>query len=133
MRLEAISNPNGSVYEIDGPYEDDQFVPPEAILGAWKVDNKGVLLDEFVENELFRPIINASREPFDYMIRVADSRRNDNNIGSKQWISETDPDFQHLFPNIPKEGFTGSWYIDADGHFNGWFRPNPHYRGNITT
>ena len=40
---EAKKHPNGSVYRIDGDFSDEDAIPPEAIIGAWKVDGQGNL------------------------------------------------------------------------------------------
>ena len=133
MQRQAKVNPNGYVYEIDGPHLTDHYVPPEAIRGAWKVDSGGHLTDVFEPNENFREIINAKRQPPAFMKRMENERFENNLLYANQWFPETAPDFGHLFPDIPDEGFVGHWYIGADGTFTGWFRPNPHYKGNILT
>ena len=46
----AKANPNGWVYKIEGDYGPNDAVPPEAIVGAWKVDASGNLTGEFVNN-----------------------------------------------------------------------------------
>ncbi|MFC8362949.1 hypothetical protein ACFUIY_24130 [Streptomyces griseorubiginosus] len=48
----AAENPGGSVAEIDPEYIDDPngYVPPEAIRGAWVVDDNGKLTGEYREN-----------------------------------------------------------------------------------
>lgn len=38
---EAKRHPNGWVYVIRGNYGPDDAVPPEAIVGAWRVDASG--------------------------------------------------------------------------------------------
>jgi hypothetical protein len=54
---EARSNPGGWVYEIDGDMvgDPDGEVPPEAIIGAWKVDDTGSLTSEYKANPNYRP------------------------------------------------------------------------------
>ncbi|MEW9531129.1 hypothetical protein [Microbispora sp. NPDC049125] len=47
---EARRHPGGWVYEIDGYFAPDQRVPPEAIIGAWKVDEAGNLTGEYRPN-----------------------------------------------------------------------------------
>ena len=42
---EAKKHPNGSVCRIDGDFADEDDIPPEAIIGAWKVDGNGNLGD----------------------------------------------------------------------------------------
>jgi len=50
---EAKRNPNGWVYRISGQYGVDDEVPPEAIVGAWKVDENGDIAGEFIPNPKF--------------------------------------------------------------------------------
>lgn len=47
---EALDHPNGWVYEIDAAFEKNNSVPPIAIKGAWKVNDKGIIEGEFVPN-----------------------------------------------------------------------------------
>lgn len=48
--LEAKSNPNGWVYKIDGNFDKQDYVPPEAVVGAWKVDGNGKITGGFIPN-----------------------------------------------------------------------------------
>lgn len=52
---EAKANPNGWVYAIVGEYGPSEAVPPQAIQGAWKVDENGQLTGEFKSNPNFDP------------------------------------------------------------------------------
>lgn len=52
---EASENPGGWVYRIRGSYGPTDAVPPEAIEGAWKVDDKGKITGDFLPNPNFRP------------------------------------------------------------------------------
>jgi len=55
MIEEAKNNPNGYVYAIKGNYAPSDEVPPEAIAGAWKVDDKGKIIEgSYQENPNFR-------------------------------------------------------------------------------
>jgi hypothetical protein len=55
MREEAKRNPNGWVYVISGSYGANDGVPPEAIMGAWKVDDAGTIIDgSFVKNPKYQ-------------------------------------------------------------------------------
>jgi hypothetical protein len=47
---EAASNPGGWVYQIEGNFSAQDRVPPEAIVGAWKVDDNGKIIGEFIPN-----------------------------------------------------------------------------------
>ena len=49
-REEAKLNPDGWVYAIDGQFDPDDAVPPEAIKGAWKVDQNGEIIGDFIPN-----------------------------------------------------------------------------------
>lgn len=41
MLREASANPGGWVYEISSRYDPNGTVPPHAIKGAWRVDDRG--------------------------------------------------------------------------------------------
>lgn len=54
-REEAKRNPNGWVYVIAGAYGPNDAVPPEAIVGAWKVDEVGSVIEgSFVSNPKYK-------------------------------------------------------------------------------
>ena len=55
MIAEASNNPGGWVYVIRGYFGPHDAVPPQAIVGAWKVNSNGKLTDEFKENQNFQP------------------------------------------------------------------------------
>lgn len=50
---EAKKRPGGWVYEIVGDYSYDDAVPPTAIRGAWKVDDDGQIVGDFLPNPVF--------------------------------------------------------------------------------
>ncbi len=52
---EASENPGGWVYRVRGNYGPNDAVPPEAIEGAWKVDENGKITGDFLPNPNFRP------------------------------------------------------------------------------
>lgn len=52
---EAKKHPNGWVYRFDTAFSEDEAVPPEAIVGAWKVDGQGKLTGEWSQNKKFIP------------------------------------------------------------------------------
>lgn len=52
-------NLNGWVYKIEGEYGPDEYVPPEAIVGAWKVDENGNVTGEFIQNPRYQPGISG--------------------------------------------------------------------------
>lgn len=52
---EAKRNPNGWVYRIAGSFAPNENVPPEAIVGAWKVDESGRIVGGFIANKKYNP------------------------------------------------------------------------------
>lgn len=52
---EAKRNPGGWVYKIDGEYAPSESVPPDAVVGAWKVDGQGEIEGDFIPNPNYRP------------------------------------------------------------------------------
>lgn len=59
----ATENANGWVYKIEGNYAPDEAIPPEAIVGAWKVDAHGQLTGEFVANPKYQQGISTRNKP----------------------------------------------------------------------
>jgi len=51
----ARENPGGWVYKIEGSFGPTEYVPPAAVVGAWKVDANGDLTGEFIPNPQYRP------------------------------------------------------------------------------
>jgi hypothetical protein len=51
---EAKRYPNGHVYVIDGNFQPHEAVPPECIVGAWKVDASGMIVGDFIPNPNYR-------------------------------------------------------------------------------
>lgn len=47
--------PNGYVYKIDGQFGPNEAVPPEAIMGAWKVNEAGNIVGDFIPNANDKP------------------------------------------------------------------------------
>jgi len=58
----ARENPNGWVYKIEGSFGPTEYVPPDAVVGAWKVDEGGNLTGEFVPNHNYKPSLSKSEE-----------------------------------------------------------------------
>jgi hypothetical protein len=54
MLEEAKQYPNGWVYKIDGHFRPDENIPPEAIVGAWKVNAAGEIEGDFIENPRYQ-------------------------------------------------------------------------------
>lgn len=53
---EALQNPNGWVYVIDGNFSPDAAVPSERIVGAWKVGPDGQITSEYKANPKYRAV-----------------------------------------------------------------------------
>ena len=49
----AKSNPRGWVYRIAGTFSSTDAIPPEAIVGAWEVNDRGAIVGEFVANSKY--------------------------------------------------------------------------------
>jgi hypothetical protein len=120
---EAKNNPNGWVYKIDFQYAPNDYVPPEAIQGAWKVNSSGVIEGDFEVSPNYREIEQSKRilPSFMQVNRL-------HNAG--MWISEIDPRFENYFPNIPPEAIVGYWLIDSNGNVTDQFRPSSKYAPN---
>ena len=59
MIKEAKENPNGWVYVIEGNYGPNDEVPPQAIAGAWQVDESGNIIEgSFRENPNYKTNTN---------------------------------------------------------------------------
>lgn len=113
---EAKNNPNGWVYDIDFPYPDEARVPPEAIVGAWKVDGDGNLTSQYVANKNYRPIVEKEKVLPQFMHAAAKFCRN-------MWMIEVEKKYEYLFPNYPPEAILGYWYVNEDGDITKKFRP----------
>lgn len=50
----ARKNPNGWVYKIEGTFGSDEYVPPEAVVGAWRVDETGNVTGDFIKNPRYQ-------------------------------------------------------------------------------
>lgn len=55
MREEAKRRPNEYIYEIADGHDPNGAVPPEAIIGAWKIDAEGNIVEDFIPNPNFKP------------------------------------------------------------------------------
>ena len=120
----AKDSPGGWVYDIDRPYPDDQYVPPEAIRGSWKVGEDGLLTGLYASNPRYRPIRRGARTLKPYMHEVART-----NAG--QWMAEIDPRGEPLFPDVPEHLIRGWWLVAADGTISEEFRPNSLYEPEL--
>jgi len=54
-RAEAKLNPGGWVYALDGRYDPNGAVPPEGVQGAWRGDESGEIVGEFLPNPNYVP------------------------------------------------------------------------------
>lgn len=52
---EAKNNPNGWVYKIDNGYDTIGDISPQAIVGAWKVNEQRYIIGEFISNPNYVP------------------------------------------------------------------------------
>ena len=126
MIEEAKKTPNGWVYQIDFPYLQNDYTPPEAIEGAWKVNAGGQIEGDFAPNTRYRPIEVSRRALPLYM-------RREQKEEAGMWIVEVDPRCEYLFPNAPVEATIGYWLIGADGCDTSSFRPSSKYDPDKTS
>lgn len=117
---EARSHPNGWVYQVDFDYLPNDYVPPEAIEGAWKVNANGEIEGSFEPNAGYRPIEISMKKLPAYMMYQRSHE-------AGMWIVEMDHRVEHMFPAIPKEAYIGYWLIGADGNITAKFRPSATY------
>jgi hypothetical protein len=54
MHEEALRNPGGWVYVVDGTFGSHDVVPSDRIIGAWKVDRRGKLTGKYRPNPEYR-------------------------------------------------------------------------------
>lgn len=55
LRAEARANPGAWVYAIDPEFAGAGGVPPQGIVGAWRSDENGELVEEFTPNPRYVP------------------------------------------------------------------------------
>jgi hypothetical protein len=55
LQQEAVKNAGGWVYDIDPAFDRTGSVPPEHMIGAWRIEDTGLPTDEFVVNPHYRP------------------------------------------------------------------------------
>lgn len=63
MRASAKTNPNTWLYVIDPLFESEADVPPWGVVGAYPVDARGEIEDDFQPNDRYRPSPQALRMP----------------------------------------------------------------------
>lgn len=54
-RAAAKQQPGGWLYRIAGNFSPTEHVPPEAVFGAWKIDDEGEIVGEFISNPNYDP------------------------------------------------------------------------------
>jgi SAM-dependent methyltransferase len=55
LQEQAGENAGGWEYELDPSFRGTGLIPPERIVGAWRLDDDGSATDEFVANPSYRP------------------------------------------------------------------------------
>lgn len=58
LKAEALRSANGYVYVLDENYSKAQGVHPTAILGAWKVNEYGIIERIFIPNPNYKNRVN---------------------------------------------------------------------------
>lgn len=55
MRIGALANPNTWLYVIDPAFDPDDDVPPWGVVGAYAVDERGEINEDFHRNTRYQP------------------------------------------------------------------------------
>ena len=59
---QARHNPNSWIYEVDGNFGPEEDVPPEVIVGAWRVDDTGSIVGRFIHNPNYSKAPNNTHD-----------------------------------------------------------------------
>jgi hypothetical protein len=51
------------IYKVEGEFAQDEDIPPEAIAGAWPVDEAGELAGDFIVNPRYVPMGEEDAPP----------------------------------------------------------------------
>lgn len=54
IKKEALKYPNRYIFILDKEFEDEEDVPTDRILGAWKVNEEGIIVGPFLLNPNYR-------------------------------------------------------------------------------
>jgi hypothetical protein len=54
IKKEALKYPNRYIYILDKEYEDEEDVPSDKILGAWKVNDEGIIDGPIILNPNYK-------------------------------------------------------------------------------
>ncbi|MBL0741390.1 hypothetical protein [Chryseolinea lacunae] len=54
VKKEALKYPNGYIYILEKEYQGKDDVPADKILGAWKVNETGVIVGPFILNPNYK-------------------------------------------------------------------------------
>ena len=61
---EAKRNPGGWVYRIAGHFKENEDIPREAIVGAWRVSEDGKIVGEFLKNRNYDAKAWPAKSPY---------------------------------------------------------------------
>ncbi|GAA2815050.1 type VII secretion system-associated protein [Saccharopolyspora taberi] len=72
MREEARQTPDSWLYIVDPGYQDSEDVPPEGVIGAYRIDSAGEIDEDFQFNDEYQPSDMATSlpEPVNELERV---------------------------------------------------------------
>jgi hypothetical protein len=119
---EAKAHKGGWVYQIVNPPPEADGVPPEFILGAWRVNDSGILTGEFVSNEHFNAFTANFYRPPSKVYEQAKKHP-----GS--WFYQIDSPYEDA-KKVPQNKIVGAWLVDKNGNLTGQFQINPSYQGD---
>ncbi|MGS2644627.1 type VII secretion system-associated protein [Streptosporangium sp. LJ11] len=76
MRAQARSTPGRWLYAVDPFFDPDGAVPPYGVIGAWRIDERGEVSEEFTPNPGYRPSpvslgFGEPSDPLDAAVQLA--------------------------------------------------------------
>lgn len=55
---DAKNIPNGYIYIVDREFADSEQVPYDKIKGAWQVNDRGIIVRDFIPNPVYRKTVS---------------------------------------------------------------------------
>lgn len=113
--------PNSWMYAISAEFTDKDYVPPEAIRGAWRIGSTKSIEGEFQENENYIHGLKSTKNWPVYLNVIAKEHSNG-------WVYDIDKEYRNA-ETVPQSRIVGSWKVDETGMILPVFYPNKDYRG----
>jgi len=111
--------PNSWLYAISSEFAETDYVPPEAVKGAWRVNDNRQIEGDFTANDNFIPGLKYDLDWPLYLEPIAKNHANG-------WVYDIDKEYR-AEENVPKSRIKGSWKVDENGKILPVFFPNENY------